>query len=166
MPPSERPEFSLADLEEHELRLQFASFDNDDAWLLGCLLVTLARERRLPITIDIRRHGHQLFHCARPGTTPENDAWIQRKVRVVNRFSASSYLVGRRLAEAGKALDAAQGVDPARYAAHGGAFPIRIRGVGVVGTITVSGLAQVEDHALVVEAIGQFLAAHPAAQPG
>ena len=147
----------IAELEQHEQRLQFARFDNDDAWALGCLLVELAKQRDLGVTVDIRRHGHQLFHAALPGTTPENDSWIERKIRVVNRFSAASYLVGRRLAATGRELDAALGVDPAEYAAHGGSFPIRVRDVGVVGTITVSGLAQADDHAFVVEALERFL---------
>jgi uncharacterized protein (UPF0303 family) len=147
----------IAELEQQEQRLQFAGFDNDDAWALGSLIVALAKERKLPVTVDIRRHGHQLFHAALPGTTPENDAWIERKVRVVGRFSASSYLVGRRLSAKGRELDESQGVDPAQYAAHGGAFPVRIRDVGVVGTVTVSGLPQADDHALVVEAIEKFL---------
>jgi uncharacterized protein (UPF0303 family) len=140
------------------LLLEFTRFDNDDAWRLGCLLVDLAKERELPITIDIRRHGHQLFHAALPGTAPDNDAWIERKIRVVDRFGAASYLVGRRLTAKGRVLDESQGVDPARYAAHGGSFPILIRDVGAVGAITVSGLAQADDHALVVEAIERFLA--------
>ena len=148
----------IADLERQEQRLQFTRFDNDDAWRLGCLIVAWAKERQLPITVDIRRHGHQLFHAALPGTTPDNDAWIERKVRVVDRFSAASYLVGRRLSAKGRTLDQSQGVDPAHYATHGGSFPVRIRDVGVVGTITVSGLAQDVDHALVVEAVEAFLA--------
>jgi uncharacterized protein (UPF0303 family) len=147
----------IAELEQQERRLQFTRFDNDDAWRLGCLLVARAKERQLPITVDIRRHGHQLFHAALPGTAPDNDAWIERKVRVVDRFSAASYLVGRRLGAKGRTLDQTQGVDPALYAAHGGSFPVRIRDVGVVGTNTVSGLAQAADHALVVEAIERFL---------
>jgi uncharacterized protein (UPF0303 family) len=32
-----------------------------------------------------------------------------------------------------------------------------IRDAGLVGTVTVSGLAQGDDHALVVEALGTFL---------
>lgn len=148
----------IAELEAQEERLVFDRFDNDDAWRLGSAMVKAATDRELPITIDIRRHGHQLFHAALPGTTPDNDEWINRKVNVVNRFAAASYLVGRRLAARGADLDEALGVDPRLFAAHGGAFPIRIRNVGVVGTATVSGLPQADDHAFVTELIAAFLA--------
>ncbi len=57
----------------------------------------------------------------------------------------------------GSAMDEALGVEPRLFAAHGGAFPIRIRDVGVVGTVTVSGLPQADDHAFVTEMIGAFL---------
>lgn len=147
----------IALLEEQERRLVFTRFDNTDAWRLGGLLVRLATERALPVAIDIRRGAQQLFHAALPGSTADNDAWIVRKVRVVERFAASSYLVGRRLADQGRQLDAGHGVDPADYAPHGGAFPIRIRDVGVVGVVTVSGLPQADDHALVVEAVTAHL---------
>jgi uncharacterized protein (UPF0303 family) len=148
----------IASLEAEEQQLVFARFDNGDAWQLGSVMVAAAIKRSLPVTIDIRRHGQQLFHAALLGTTPENDSWIERKVNVVNRFAASSYLVGRRLAASGTTLDEALGVEPRLFAAHGGAFPIRIREVGVVGSITVSGLPQAEDHAFVTEMIEAFLA--------
>jgi len=147
----------IASLEAQERTLVFTRFDNADAWRLGCAMVTAATERGLAVTIDIRRNGQQLFHAALPGTTPDNDAWIERKVNVVNRFAAASYLVGRRLAARGTALDEAAGVDPRLFAAHGGAFPVRVRDVGVVGTVTVSGLPQADDHAFVTEMIGAFL---------
>ena len=149
----------LATLEEQERRLQFDAFGPDDAWELGTLLVELARERDLAVTVDVRRPLQLLFHVALSGTTPENDAWVERKVRVVERFHASSYLVGRRLAAKGRTLGVDQGVDPLLFAAHGGAFPIRVRGVGVIGTVTVSGLAQADDHALVVEALERLIEA-------
>jgi uncharacterized protein (UPF0303 family) len=144
-------------LEEQERRLTFARFDHGDAWALGCLLVDLAAGRELPVAVDIRRGSQQLFHAALAGSVADNDVWIERKVRVVQRYGASSYLVGRRLAAKGQVLDAGMGVDPALYAAHGGAFPVRVPQVGVVGVVTVSGLPQAEDHALVVEAIEAFL---------
>ncbi len=149
----------IRSLEEQQARLQFGRFDNEDAWRLGSLLVELARARELPVAVDIRRHGHQLFHAALPGTAPDNDRWIERKVRVVDRFGSSSFLVGRRLALAGRTIDESAGLQPLLYAAHGGSFPIIVRGVGVIGTVTVSGLPQAADHALVVEALESFLQA-------
>ena len=147
----------IASLEAQEEQLVFARFSNADAWRLGSAMAAAAIERALPVTIDIRRAGQQLFHVALPGTTAENDSWIDRKVNVVNRFAAASYLVGRRLEARGIALDEAMGVETRLFAAHGGAFPIRIRDVGVVGTVTVSGLPQADDHAFVTEMIGVFL---------
>lgn len=145
-------------LEEQEARLRFERFDNADAWALGCLLVDLATRRDLPVVVDIRRGTQQLFHAALPGSVPDNDVWIERKVRVVYRYGASSYLVGQRLAAKGEQLDAGMGVNPADYAPHGGGFPVRVPHVGVVGVVTVSGLAQGDDHDLVVEAIEAYQA--------
>ncbi|GAA0527917.1 heme-degrading domain-containing protein [Paractinoplanes ferrugineus] len=145
----------ISELERQERDLVFDRFTNADAWRLGCLLVELAGDK--PVAIDIRRGTQQLFHAGLAGSTADNDAWIVRKVRVVERYGASSFLVGRRLAARDQVLDADLGVDPARYAAHGGAFPVRVREVGVVGVVTVSGLPQAEDHALVVAAIERFL---------
>ena len=48
-------------------------------------------------------------------------------------------------------------LDEREYAAHGGAFPVIVRDVGVVGTVTVSGLPQEEDHRLVVAVLRAFL---------
>ncbi|HEY0186460.1 MAG TPA: heme-degrading domain-containing protein [Cellulomonas sp.] len=148
----------VAEVEQQERELRFATFTNDDAWELGSLLVRLAVERNLPITVDVRRGDQQLFHAARPGTTPDNDSWIERKVRVVRRFGTSSYLQGLRARAAGGTFAELLQLPLQEYAAHGGAFPVHVDGVGVVGVVTVSGLRQAEDHALVVEAIGRFLA--------
>ena len=40
---------------------------------------------------------------------------------------------------------------------HGGAFPLAVEGAGVIGTVVVSGLPQLDDHAMVVKALHQFL---------
>ena len=44
-------------------------------------------------------------------------------------------------------------VPETEYAAHGGGFPIRVAGAGRVGLMVVSGLPQLDDHALVVECL-------------
>lgn len=146
----------IGELEAQESRLVLPRFTHDDAWELGSLLVELARERRAPVAIDITRGGQQLFHAALPGSTPDNDAWLDRKRRVVERYGCSSYLVGSRFRAKGTTFEASSRLDPDVYAAHGGAFPVAVDGAGVIGVVAVSGLPQVEDHALVVEALERF----------
>jgi len=151
------PAILVQELEEQEVRLQFEGFTHNDAWRLGSLLRELATERGHPVAIDITRGDQQLFHATTAGSTADNDDWIRRKVRVVRRYEESSFLVGRRHAVAGTDFCEATGLSAALYAAHGGSFPVKIRGAGLIGTVSVSGLPQEDDHALVVEAIGLFL---------
>ncbi|MEV6026139.1 heme-degrading domain-containing protein [Streptomyces sp. NPDC052036] len=146
----------IPELEAQERRLTLPHFTYDDAWSLGTLLVELARARSAPVAIDIRRSGQQLFHAALPGSTPDNDAWIDRKRRVVERYGCSSLLVGTRFRAKGTTFEDSSRLDADVYAAHGGAFPIAVEGAGVIGTVVVSGLPQLEDHALVVEALERF----------
>ncbi len=148
---------SLAELAAEEEELQFAGFTNDDAWDLGSALVAAARRDGAPVAVDVSRHGHQLFHASLPGTSPDNDSWIQRKTRVVQRFGHSSLYVRQASIERGTTFEAEFGLDPARYAAHGGAFPVVVRSVGPVGAVVVSGLPQLEDHRMVVAAIRAHL---------
>ncbi|MGZ6390990.1 MAG: heme-degrading domain-containing protein [Ktedonobacterales bacterium] len=146
----------LQTLLQEEAEIQFTEFTNDTAWRIGSRLVEVARQESLGVAIDIRRHGHQLFHAALPGTSPDNDAWIKRKNRVVNRFGHSSFYMGNLYKSQGATIEEKALLDPTRYAPHGGAFPIIIKGVGVVGTVTVSGLPQAEDHKLVVRILREF----------
>ncbi|MBQ1094421.1 heme-degrading domain-containing protein [Streptomyces sp. B93] len=148
---------SVEELEAQERRLVFRRFTYDDAWALGLLLVRMARERQAPVAIDIRRSGQQLFHAALPGSTPDNDAWIDRKRRVVERYGSASYLVGARHRAKGTTFEESSRLDPDTYAAHGGSFPVTVADVGVIGTVTVSGLPQLQDHRFVVEALEEFL---------
>ncbi|MCU1678424.1 MAG: hypothetical protein JWM93_3182 [Frankiales bacterium] len=150
---------SLDDLLAQEERLQFAAFGNDTAWLLGVALVEAARARGVNVTVDIRRGEQQVFHAAMPGTTADNDGWIERKIRVVRRFEHSSYYVGRTYSDKGRDFSDQPHLDASLYAAHGGCFPILVRGTGIVGTVTVSGLPQAVDHELVVDTLETFLAA-------
>ncbi|WP_426595823.1 heme-degrading domain-containing protein [Cellulomonas sp. McL0617] len=149
---------TIAAIEQQERDLVFTTFTHDDAWRLGCLLVELGQERDLPITVDIQHGTQQVFHAARAGTTADNDTWVARKVRVVWRFGAPSYLVGLRAKVRGTTFNEQHDLPLREFAAHGGAFPVRVRDVGVVGVVTVSGLPQADDHALVVEALTAHLA--------
>jgi uncharacterized protein (UPF0303 family) len=147
----------LAELEAQESRLVFDRFGEDTAWDLGVALREAALAAALPVAISIRRNGQRLFHAALPGSSADNDGWLERKSAVVDRYGHSSLYVGEEFRAAGKTFEDSSRLDPSRYAAHGGAFPVIVRDVGCVGTIAVSGLPQREDHRLVVETIEAFL---------
>jgi uncharacterized protein (UPF0303 family) len=149
---------TLEQIAAEEVELHFAHFDFDDAWRLGTMLVETARSQQLPIAIDITRGGQQLFHAGLPGSAPDNDAWISRKIASVLRFGRSSMALSLERKLDGRSLAEVSFVDPQQFAAAGGCFPIHIEGTGIVGTVTVSGLPQVDDHRLVVTTIRAFLA--------
>lgn len=148
----------LNQLLQEEQELQFTKFNEDVAWELGCQLVKAARDGNLSVTIDIMRGTHQLFHASLRGTSPDNDEWVKRKVRLVYRFGHSSFYIGQLLKNKGKSIEQAYLVSENEYAPHGGCFPIIVKDTGIVGTVTVSGLPQEEDHKLVVRAIRDYLA--------
>ena len=148
-------------LAEQEHRLRFASFTNDDAIALGLLLLDTARAARAAVAIHVRRHGQVLFHAALEGTSPDNDEWIRRKVKVVDRFGHSSFYVGTLCRAEDRPIEDMFLVDGREFAAHGGAFPVIVDHVGMVGSVTVSGLPQEEDHRMVVGAIERYLEQRP-----
>jgi uncharacterized protein (UPF0303 family) len=138
-------------LQERELWLP--RLDARLAWELGDRLRTMAEARGLAVVIDVRRFGQPLFYAALEGTTPDNAEWVRRKCNVVARFHHSSYAIGLKLKAKNDTLTEQQGLPLADFATHGGSFPLTVQGAGVVGSVTISGLAQRADHELVVEAL-------------
>ncbi len=144
---------AVAAIEAELDELQLGRFTNDDAHRLGLLLLGWAKERDLAVAIDVTRGTQTVFHAATEGTSADNDDWLRRKTRAVQRFGVPSLLIGLRPRLAGKHIEDEPWFDERRYAAHGGCFPVLVRGVGMVATVAVSGLTQEEDHALVVEGL-------------
>ena len=140
-----------------ERALHLPRLDAQFAWDLGTRIRTLATERGLSLVIDVRRFGQPLFYSALEGTTADNAEWVRRKSNVVARVHRSSYAVGMTLKVKGTTLLERYGLPVADYAADGGSFPLIVENAGIVGSVTVSGLPQRDDHNLVVEALCALL---------
>ncbi|PXW99219.1 uncharacterized protein (UPF0303 family) [Sphaerotilus hippei] len=140
-----------------EAELVFPHFDADTAWQLGVALREAARARQGAVTIEIRRGEGLLFFHAMPGTTPANADWARRKRHVVELVQRSSYAMSLEGRRDGRDVQQKMGLPERDYACHGGSFPLIVAGAGVIGTITVSGLPQREDHALVVQVLARLL---------
>jgi uncharacterized protein (UPF0303 family) len=152
----------LARIADQERILVFPRFDESTAWELGCALRDAALAHDVAVTIDIRRGDQILFFHAMPGTNPSNADWARRKRNVVELLHRSSYAVGLEYTSKQGSIEASLGVPTRDYATHGGCFPIRVAGCGPIGTVTVSGLPQREDHELVVEVLARMLDRDPA----
>jgi uncharacterized protein (UPF0303 family) len=120
---------------------------------LGTLIKRLCEERGVAVTIEVRRAKETLFFYSMAGVVPNNAEWVRRKRNVVELLHRSSYAVGMSNQKDNTSLPQKTGVLLNDYAEHGGSFPIRVKGVGCIGVVTVSGVPQREDHAIVVEAL-------------
>jgi uncharacterized protein (UPF0303 family) len=147
----------LESLLQQEKDLQFAEFTNITAVLVGSAILKRAMEENKSIVVDIQRNGQPLFHGKLDGTTINNDQWIKRKNNVANHFGHSSYYMHVLLKSKQTTIQEDAYLDPIDYAAEGGAFPIIIKNVGPIGTISVSGLPGEEDHGIIVSVIKDFL---------
>ncbi|MES9685344.1 heme-degrading domain-containing protein [Gottfriedia acidiceleris] len=135
----------------------FKSFSNKNALEIGLLIIEAAKEFDKPVAINSLKNGQSVFHYAMDHTSPDQDLWIKRKSNIVLRHHCSSYYMRLYNEMKNRSYNEFYSASPSEFAAHGGAFPIKIEESGVIGVITVSGLAQEEDHNLIVEALGKFL---------
>jgi uncharacterized protein (UPF0303 family) len=146
----------LARIAEQERRLRLERVDEETAWELGSRLRALATSRGVAVTIEVRLARQTVFFSAMPGTSAANADWARRKRNTVELLARSSYGVGRSLELEGTTLELKMGLPLRDYAAHGGSFPLRAAGGACLGAVTVSGLPQRDDHALVVEALASM----------
>jgi uncharacterized protein (UPF0303 family) len=147
----------LEKIATQERELHLPRLDAQVAWDLGTRIRAMAVERGLILVVDVRRFGQPLFYAGLDGTTPDNAEWVRRKSNVVARFHRSSYSVGLTLKVKATTLLDRYGLPVADYAADGGSFPLIAESAGIVGSVTVSGLPQRDDHNLVVEALCELL---------
>lgn len=147
----------LEEIIEQENTLLFDHFSNEDAFNLGMTIYNIAKERRLPVTIEITKNTQTIFHVALEGTAPDNDEWLRRKKNLVTRTGMSSFRIVSKLCKDNARFEDCFELSREDYAPAGGCFPVKVKGTGMVGTVAVSGLEMSLDHALVVEGIRAYL---------
>ncbi|KAK6460335.1 hypothetical protein DFJ63DRAFT_248979 [Scheffersomyces coipomensis] len=154
--------YSLDQLDQLEgSEITLSKFNADVAWEIGTYARNVGLEKypTRAILIDIRlASGQVLFHSATTsGATIDNEKWVDRKINVVNRWGKSSFYIGQKLRIKNVPIEEALFVPVFDYATHGGSVPIRLTNLdSVIGTLTISGLAQEEDHLLALETLKHF----------
>ena len=149
---------TLDEIRDQERRLVLASFDENDGIDIGLSLLKLATERDLPVTIEVRKGDRVVFRAARNGTSATNDQYVGGKARLVERFGHSRDLLDSGTKRRARPSRRRPAYTFPEYAPHGGGFPLVVDGAGVAGVAIVSGLPQLQDHALIVECLTAFVA--------
>jgi len=149
--------FTGKQLLEEESLLQLPSLSNSDAVDIGEIATTFGKQRKIPITVQVRIGNWIVYHASLEGSKPENDWWINRKVAVVLLKQHSTMYERISAEERGVDWHKENNLKDETHAIHGGGLPL-ITGEGFKGILAISGLPQVEDHLFAVEVLTEFLA--------
>lgn len=151
----------IARVLEQERALVLPEFSERIAFDLGSAIYRNALGAGHSLVVDLRSWDRQMFFAATAGTNADNAEWVRRKINTVRRFQRASY---RMVLERGEVPFSPQsGVDVADYVIAGGGFPIAVRGAGIIGCLTISGLPGRDDHGVAVAALCDHLGLDSAA---
>ena len=150
--------FTSSGLLQEELLLTLPALDVADAVEIGEIAKSFGVMRGLPIAVEVRLADWIIYHASLPGSTAENQWWIDRKARVVLLKHHSTIYERVSAEERGVDWHKENGLLDETHAIHGGGLPLITKSEGFVGVLLISGLPQVEDHLLGVEVLTEFLA--------
>ena len=150
--------FSAAQFLAEEKILTLPHLDVSAALEIGEIGKSLGQVGNFPIAIEVRFLDWIIYHASLPGSTRENQRWIDRKARVVMLKHHSTMYERVSAEERGVDWHKENNVAEETHAIHGGGLPLITKDEGFVGILLISGLPQVEDHLLGVEVLTEFLA--------
>lgn len=138
---------------------EFARFDHDDAWKLGCLIVEKSRAENLTITASIRLGEQIVFHVGLPGSSADLDHWVERKSNIVYHFRESSKAVGEKYIREGdfKGFYFGFALAPEKYFPSSGAVPIFVGGA-LAGVVALSGVDGPTEHRIALTSLQEYAA--------
>ena len=145
----------IALVKKQEVELELVEFDEKVAFSLGNAIRERAQAEDLSLVVDVRTWDRQMFFAATAGTTADNAEWVRRKINTVRRFQRASY---RMVLERGEVVfPPIFNADASEFVIAGGGFPIRVKGAGIIGCLTISGLPGRSYHGVAVDALCDHL---------
>ena len=150
--------FVSKELLREEQLLKLPNLNIASAIEIGEIAKSFGVIRDLPIAVEVRLGDWIVYHASLPGSTVENQWWIDRKARVVTLKRHSTMFERVNAEERGVDWHKENNLLDETHAIHGGGLPLITKNEGFVGVLLISGLPQVEDHLLGVEVLTEFLA--------
>lgn len=141
------------ELRKQEEKFQFAIFNHQSAFDLAMTILekykVRAAGRELKEGLGIRIRIGELVVFQYLMDKKEEDEWLRKKERVVWESGIGSLLAAALHQEQGSYEELS---DYGTYCLGPGGFPIRVNGE-LIGSVCVSGLPDLEDHDLLMEAL-------------
>jgi len=138
-------------------KIELEKFDNSIALKMGMAIIELAKSRNQHIAVEISRLNHTVFLFVDDTLPADKHNWLRRKANAAKHFEESTLSVKNDLMNGNMTLEKTFGLDEKDFIAKGGSIPIFVKGAGMIGTITVSGLTDIEDHQIIIDALkGNF----------
>lgn len=150
-------ESDIARIIEQERAYVFERFDEDTAFAIGAHVREAARALGKGIAVGVLLWDRTMFYGTTAGIAWGNEPWVRRKVGTVRLMLKSSYRVVLERGDKPRVLEESWAQDVRDYALAGGAFPITLKGFGIVGAVATSGLSERLDHNLSAAAIASAL---------
>ena len=150
--------FVSKELLREEQILKLPNLDIACAIQIGEMAKSFGVIRDLPIAVEVRLGDWTIYHASLPGSTAENQWWIDRKARVVLLKHHSTIYERVSAEERGVDWHEENNLLDETHAIHGGGLPLITKSEGFVGVLLISGLPQVQDHLLGVEVLTEYLA--------
>ena len=150
-------EAELEGVLKQEQAVIFDAFDEDTAQVVLAHGREIAKTAHQGVGILVKFWDRPLAFGATKGYTHGNYLWAHRKANTVRLTLKPSYRVVLEQNPPRTLFDERWGVSAEEYAISGGAFPINVRGAGIVGAAVLSGLHERDDHDIIVEALCRTL---------
>ncbi len=140
---------------DEEMSLQLKKFSRSDAFELAKILLEKVKTYEKPIIIEIEMNKVVIFRYFMDETIEDGALWLARKRNSVNLMSMSSLRFQYWLKQKNATI-ASRFLNTSDYIDCGGGYPIRIEGMGVMGSVCVTGLLDTDDHKLIVESLTEL----------
>ena len=138
-------------------RIEVEKFSNRIGLEMGMAVHNLAKARNQNVAIKVDRLNYNIFTYVDDGLHADKHNWLRRKANVAKIFEESSLGAKDDFNRLNITLEETFALEKSEYLARGGAIPIFVKNAGMVAIITVSGLHDVEDHKIIIDALkGKF----------
>lgn len=140
-------------------QLHFDQFSNAIALDMGMKVLAHAKAHNQNIAVQIDRLHHTVFLHVGETLNADKLNWLRRKINTAKHFEESSLAIKQDLHARDRTLCDPYQLDSKDHLAMGGAIPIVVKHAGMVGVIAVSGLTDVEDHQIIIDALAEYCVA-------